>query len=216
MEGLTPHIIKEALLGALPGEEAHGKMMSYNRPIAAEARTFEVKPKESAVLMMLYHEHDELQTIFMLRPQNQGVHSGQISFPGGKREIAETLMETAFRETFEEVGIAHHQIEILGELSEVYIPPSNFLVQPFVGYLKEKPSFIPNPAEVEKVITFPVKKLFAPETLGQKEVVIAKFNKRLTVPYFDIEGHALWGATAMIVAEFKQIMFDFVNSNPLK
>lgn len=216
MESLSPQQIRQALSGQLPGENAHGKMMSYNRPIAAEAKTFEVKPKESAVMMMLYYESNELHTVFMLRPQNQGVHSGQISFPGGKRELEESLIETAFRETYEEVGVRNNQIELLGELSEVYIPPSNFLVQPFVGFLNEKPTFIPNPDEVEKVITFPIRKLFSPETMGHKEVVIAKYNKRLTVPYFDVDGHALWGATAMIVAEFKQIIFDFVDSNQIK
>lgn len=214
MDRITPEIIRSALKGNLPGEMAHGSMMSYNRPIAAEARQFETPPKESAVMMLLFYSENELQTTFMLRPQNQGVHSGQLSFPGGKREIGESLLETAFRETTEEVGITDQEIEILGELSEVYIPPSNFLVQPYVGFIDHVPSFTPNPSEVEEIITFPLSKLFAPETIGHKEVTIAKSNKKLTVPYFDIHGAALWGATAMIVAEFKLILQDHFKNEP--
>lgn len=206
MVGINPEIIRNALKDELPGEAAHSTMMSYNRPIASEARRFDIKPKESAVMLLLFMQDDQLHTTFMLRPQNQGVHSGQLSFPGGKRENDETLLETAFRETEEEIGITKDKIEILGELSELYIPPSNFLVQPFVGFLPHLPMFVPNPAEVERVITFPISKLFAPETMGHKEVVISNYNKKLTVPVFNVEGIALWGATAMMVAEFKLIL----------
>lgn len=199
--------IKLALQGDLPGEAAHSRMMSYNRPVAKEARTFDVPPRESAVMFLLFPENNELCTLFMLRPDNQGVHSGQLSFPGGKKEEADlTHLHTALRETEEEMGFDSSTIQILGALSELYIPPSNFLVQPFVGYLESLPPLQPNAQEVKDIISFPLEKLFTPETIGHKEITLPHNQLRLKVPIFKVHDYALWGATAMMVAEFKMIL----------
>jgi 8-oxo-dGTP pyrophosphatase MutT (NUDIX family) len=199
--------IKLALQGELPGEAAHGRMMSYNRPIAKEARQFDVPPRESAVMCLLFPENNELCTLFMLRPDNQGVHSGQLSFPGGKKEASDlTHLHTALRETEEEMGFDSSTIQILGALSELYIPPSNFLVQPYIGYLASLPELNPNADEVKDIISFPLEKLFSPETIGHKEITLAHNQLKLKVPVFMVNDYALWGATAMMVAELKMIL----------
>jgi 8-oxo-dGTP pyrophosphatase MutT (NUDIX family) len=199
--------IKLALQGELPGEAAHGRMMSYNRPIAKEARQFDVPPRESAVMCLLFPENNELCTLFMLRPDNQGVHSGQLSFPGGKKEESDlTHLHTALRETEEEMGFDSSSIKILGALSELYIPPSNFLVQPYIGYLASLPELNPNADEVKDIISFSLEKLFSPETIGHKEITLAHNQLKLKVPVFMVNDYALWGATAMMVAELKMIL----------
>jgi len=106
--------IKYILANPLPGEEAHEKIMSYNRAQAIDARMMVPHPKESAVMMLLFPHQEKLCTLFIVRPENQGVHSGQMSFPGGKKEIGESMLDTALRETEEEIGLPSNQIEILG------------------------------------------------------------------------------------------------------
>lgn len=195
--------IKQILSNPLPGEEAHEKIMSYNRAQAVDARKMDPHPKESAVLMLLFPHQEELCTLFIVRPENQGVHSGQMSFPGGKKEHGETMLETALRETEEEIGIATQDIEIIGELTEIYIPPSHFLVQPFIGYLPELPELTPSADEVSKILIEPISNLMNASTILKKKIFIPKFERTLEVPYFDVQGHALWGATAMMVYEMK-------------
>jgi 8-oxo-dGTP pyrophosphatase MutT (NUDIX family) len=187
-----------------PGEEAHRLMMSYNRAVASEARGFDPPPKESAVLMIIHPRNNQLHTLFIQRPENQGVHSGQISFPGGKKELTDdSLLSTAYRETFEEIGIDKGNLEYLGALSELYIPPSNFIVQPFVAYCDHEPRLIPSADEVSEVIHYPLDQLLNQNELQKKKIYLQKFDLHLEVPYFDIYGKTLWGATAMMVAEFK-------------
>ncbi len=195
--------IKYILSHPLPGEEAHEKIMSYNRAQAVDARMMEPHPKESAVMMLLFPYREELCTLFIVRPENQGVHSGQMSFPGGKKEHGESMLETALRETEEEIGLASNQIEIIGELTEIYIPPSHFLVQPYIGVLSELPELTPSPDEVSKILIEPVSNLMTAPTILKKKIFIPKFERTLEVPYFDVQGHTLWGATAMMVYELK-------------
>ena len=195
--------IKYILNNPLPGEEAHEKIMSYNRAQAVDARLMDPHPKESAVMMLLFPHLDELCTLFIVRPENQAVHSGQMSFPGGKKEIGETMLETALRETNEEIGIATDTIDVIGQLTEIFIPPSHFLVQPFIGFLPELPELTPNADEVSKILIEPVSNLMNASTILKKKIFIPKFERTLEVPYFDVQGHTLWGATAMMVFELK-------------
>ena len=207
MDILSIDKIKSAMQsGFRPGEQAHRLMMSYNRAIAKDARLFDPPPKESAVMFLIYLKNNQPHTLFMERPENQGVHSGQISFPGGKREANETLLETACRETCEEIGIDPSSFDLIGELSELYIPPSHFIVQPFIGFTERLPPLFPNPAEVKTVIEYPLHELLSQNHLQRKKVFISRVNVELEVPYFDIYGKTLWGATAMMLAEFKMIL----------
>ncbi|MFM9984119.1 MAG: NUDIX hydrolase [Flavobacteriales bacterium] len=187
----------------LPPDAAFKSMRSYVRESPSEARLKNPPPRESAVLMLIYPAANAWHTLFMLRPDGQGVHSNQLSFPGGKREQEESLLETALRETQEEVGIHPTEIEIIGELSEVYIPPSNFIVKPFVGLAYTEPQFIGNPQEVVELIHFPIEELLKPGLILEKEIFLPKYKVNFMAPYFDIKGHTLWGATAMMVQEFR-------------
>ncbi len=208
MEISSLDLIREKLSSSeKPGEEAHRLMMSYNRAVASEARSFDPPPKESAVMMILHPRDNELHTLFILRPENQGVHSGQISFPGGKKELTDdNLLHTAFRETYEEIGIEQSKLEYLGSLSELYIPPSNFIVQPFVAYCNHEPELTPSADEVSEVIHYPLGQLLTQNELQKKKIYLQKFDLHLEVPYFDVFGKTLWGATAMMVAEFKMLI----------
>lgn len=195
--------IESIVANSIPADAAFKAMRSYVRETPSEARLKDPPPRESAVMMLIYPWQKEWHTLFMLRPDGQGVHSGQLSFPGGKREGEETPEETALRETHEEVGIHPDQIEILGSLSEVYIPPSHFIVKPFVGIISEEPDFRENPGEVVELIHYPVEQLLRPGLILEKEIFLPKYKVNFNAPYFDIHGHTLWGATAMMVQEFR-------------
>ncbi len=163
-------------------------------------------PKKAAVLAFFY-PNEENQTCILLteRAHYNGTHSSQISFPGGKTDKTDkNLKETALRETFEEVGISKENIEIIRELTEIYIPPSNFLVTPFIGFSKQKPLFITN-NEVENIIEV----LFS-DVLNDKNIMIKKIsNSYMTnaeVPCFQLNNYIVWGATAMMLNEIKNLL----------
>lgn len=131
-------------------------------------------------------------------------HAGQIALPGGRIEKGETALETALRETYEEIGIPSGQITILGSLSELYVPVSKFLIHPFVGWLKQKPKFVINHNEVEKTVVFPLMRFSNTFEEEELETVTGK----LKVPCIHFNGEIIWGATAMILSEF----YDILNS----
>ncbi len=181
-------------------------LMGYHRASAEEARKLNPAPKESAVMMLLFPRSGQWFTLFILRPDGTGIHSNQLSFPGGKIEAGETNLEAAFRETHEEVGVHKDQIRIIGSLSPLYIPPSHFVVQPFVGVLFEEPNFVANPQEVVQLIEYPVTPFLEEPIILEKEIFIATFDRTIQAKYFDVNGFTLWGATAMMIQEFRTIL----------
>ncbi|MGB1003786.1 MAG: NUDIX hydrolase [Salibacteraceae bacterium] len=163
-------------------------------------------PRLSAVMIMLYEKNKETYFTLIERPKYDGVHSGQIAFPGGSKDENDKNLEyTAVRELNEEVGITD-EIEIIGSLSEVYIPPSKFLVTPFIGVLKNKPTYIKDDFEVETIIETPLSLILDDSIVKKGWVHVGNNKLKMKVPYFDIYGHMVWGATAIILSELKAIL----------
>ena len=163
-------------------------------------------PKKAAVLALFYPD-DTNQTRFLLtqRASYNGTHSAQISFPGGKVEEKDlNLQETALRETYEEVGVASNSVKVIRQLSNSYIPPSNFLVTPFLGIASKKPSFIPN-NEVASLIEVLTSDLLDDDNLTFKEMETS-YMKNINVPCFKLNNYIVWGATAMMLSEIKDLL----------
>ena len=148
--------------------------------------------------------------ILIQRPQYDGTHGGQVSFPGGKVDkVDDNLEATARRESFEEINLPFSAGELIGELSAVYIPVSNFMVQPFVFYIEELPELIPDEREVEDILHFDIELLRDDSILKKTDMTISKGFVQKNVPYFSIENKIVWGATSMILAEMKEVLNRF-------
>jgi 8-oxo-dGTP pyrophosphatase MutT (NUDIX family) len=166
--------------------------------------------KLAAVLILLYPVEDVLHFVLMRRTEYKGVHSGQISLPGGKREDSETFEETAIRETFEEVGVSD-PVEVLGLLTPLYVPPSDFEIHPVVGCLPAKPTWKPDPVEVAEVIETPLHVLFDPQVKEAEEWT--RNGQPFPVRFYRIAGHKVWGATAIILSEFEARLATALSQN---
>jgi 8-oxo-dGTP pyrophosphatase MutT (NUDIX family) len=190
----------------LPGIEAQFKLAPKMR-LEYNAKKIEANnPKIAAVLALFYpNQNNEVSLLLTKRANYIGTHSGQISFPGGKFEKSDlNLKETALRETFEEVGIFQEKIDIVREITEVYIPPSNFSVTPFIGILNDIPVFKLN-SEVAKIIEIPFPDLLD-DTMLASISITNSYMKETSVPCFNFDGSVIWGATAMILSEIKELL----------
>ncbi|WP_375240617.1 NUDIX hydrolase [Polaribacter sp.] len=163
-------------------------------------------PKKAAVLALFYpNENNETTFILTERASYKGTHSAQISFPGGKIDISDKNLEaTAVREANEEIGIKTASVEIIRELTDVYIPPSNFLATPFIGYLSKRPKFITN-YEVETTIEVLLEDLLNDTSLTTVNLSTS-YMKNTDVPCFKLNGYVVWGATAMMLSEIKELL----------
>lgn len=204
---VTDEVFISRLRAGLNAESLNrGKaLMGYPRSSVKQARAMQPPPRESAVMMLLYPVNQVWMTVFMKRPEGGGVHSGQLSFPGGKLENNESHLDAALRETMEETGFRPEAHQVIGALNEIYIPPSHFVVAPFVACLDQKPIFTPNPSEVVELIEFPIENFLRPDIILEKEIFIPTMNRHIQARYFDVNGHTLWGATAMMVQEFREV-----------
>jgi 8-oxo-dGTP pyrophosphatase MutT (NUDIX family) len=163
--------------------------------------------REAGVLVLLLPRPDGTPAVVLtVRRETLPDHAGQISFPGGQREGTESLAETALREAEEEVALDPAAVELLGTLTPLYIPPSNFCVHPHVGALPHRPSLTPTDREVERILHAPLSRLLAPETRVVKPWTL--HGEDVEVPCYEIEGHAVWGATAMMLAELLAVVRD--------
>lgn len=200
--------LTERLSGPLPGQPAQLKMTFAYR--AEQLLLNPVPPPDAriaGVLLALWHDDHEWKTVLIQRTQNpRDRHSGQVSFPGGKHEHSDGDTScTAIREAHEEVGIPPDNIDIIGKLTELYIPVSNFVVHPYVGILREKPVIIPQPGEVEAVYTPPVSHFRDENNKSLRELRVGTGAIMKDVPCYLVENRAVWGATAMILSEFIEL-----------
>lgn len=199
----VPKIISEKL----PDEVSHGKMAPLERMEIMRNLDLEtVKPRKAGVMMLIYSKDGQAHLVLILRNTYPGVHSSQIAFPGGKYETFDaSLMHTALRETHEEIGIAPEKIKVVRAFSEVYIPPSNFLVSPFLGYSEETLAFIPDPAEVAAVIELPLSDFLNDAIIVLKRMATS-YTESIDVPAFEVNDKIVWGATAMMMSELKDVL----------
>jgi len=175
-------------------------MASSDRMIRNFPRTPGPDARVAAVLILLYPDNGTIHTLFMQRHNYDGVHGGQISFPGGKKEPADKdIIETALREAEEETGVDRSTISVIGTLTPLFIPVSNMIVTPVVGFCDKKPEFIHQPEEVVYLIEAELMRFLDPKIIKITPKEIR--GEIIDIRYFDYEGHVIWGATAMILNE---------------
>lgn len=189
----------------LPGEEAQLKMAPAYRAKYSPSEIEKFNPKVAAVLILFYKQNEEWHLVFTERMTYKGVHSGQISFPGGKQEIGEDLKQTALRETFEEIGVSPDLVELVGSLSHVYIPPSNFSVYPFVGIANSEISFKKQDDEVNQIMEIPLSFFFSSENVAPTKIKLSE-DIEFSVPAYVYRKKPIWGATAIILSELVAVL----------
>ena len=198
--------LKEKFTLPLPGNEVQLRMAPDLRLVTPIDASLQINAKQSSVLILLFPNQEDICTVLMKRQDYEGVHSGQISFPGGKFEKSDiTFEKNALREAHEEIGIDISKIKVIGELTSLYIPRSNFLVHPIVAYTKSFPDFNIDKKEVNELIISDLNFFLNKKNIFSK--VFYTNNKiPVTAPYYNLKGHHVWGATAMILNEFVEII----------
>lgn len=192
----------------LPGREVQLEMAPMER--IKELKEIDIKkldPRQAGVMALFYpNEQGEAYFILILRKTYKGVHSNQVGFPGGKVEDDDRdLSHTALRETEEEVGVPQGDIVTIRKLTNIYIPPSNFWVQSFIGYVTETPIFIPQESEVESLIPVPLSEFMSDDCLVT-ERLSTSYMDDIDVPAYRLQGHIVWGATAMMLSEVRSLL----------
>ncbi|MGA9326159.1 MAG: CoA pyrophosphatase [Salegentibacter sp.] len=192
----------------LPGERAHHKLAPALRLKELEKIDVQARNPNKAGVMAVFYPNISSRTnlVLILRKTYKGVHSNQIGFPGGRvEEEDESLQHTALRETEEEVGIPRTEVQVLRKLTRLYIPPSNFWVQPYVGLLQNTPNLIPQESEVEKILEVDLDD-FLNEQNFINQTLSTSYAQNIEVPAFMLNGHVVWGATAMMLSELKEML----------
>ena len=197
--------IKERLKKPLPGNEAHLATRIKTKSEVTFPNTQETA-RPAAVLILLFPFEDEIQFFLTKRTEDVEHHKGQISLPGGIRENNESLNETALRETKEEVGIDSTKIIISGSLTPFFIPVTGYIVHPFIGWCKEKPSTKIHDVEVNQLFSVSITELMDEKILQTEQWNIRGYDA--IVPYYNFGKCKVWGATAAILSEFKSILED--------
>ncbi|MBL3655964.1 NUDIX hydrolase [Fulvivirga sediminis] len=197
--------LQNRLKSPLPGANAQRIMM----PAESTEERFNLDKKDvrlGGVMVLFYEKEDGIYLPLTQRHDYKGTHGGQVSLPGGKwEEEDENLEATALRETHEEIGISPDDVTVIGKLSDLYIPPSNFRVSPFIGYTSRKPNFNIDTYEVKELLETPVNVLEDKAYRKQKDILV-RSHLRLKAPYFDVNGKVVWGATAMMLAELVSLI----------
>lgn len=194
---------------SVPGESSHFIMAPEVRKRELFQLDIEKKnPRHASVLMLFYPKSNNTYLSLILRPTYEGVHSGQVALPGGKVEETDlSLEEAAVRETWEEIGVKPSMITVVKPLTKVYIPPSNYWVHPFMGYVEKEPVFRKQEEEVEEVIEVAIKDLLNDDHVVSKKLSTS-YATNIEVPSFILNDYVVWGATAMMLSELK----TYINS----
>lgn len=203
--------IRQRISEGLPGKTAHyemsHKLRTYTPPTPTSAM-------ESSVCILLFPNESGSFSFTLMERTSHNIndkHKGQISLPGGKKEQEdEDASQTALRELQEEVGVNMADVQLIGQLTELYIPVSNFVVYPFIGITPIKPTYKRQESEVQEIFEVDVKELFKAENLKTKHIKISENITLKDVPYYDLEQRVVWGATAMILSEFKSIVKEYL------
>lgn len=193
------------LTTGLPGRDAQFRMAHLARVQPQEAPP---EAQKAAVLVILFPADNNWQLIFIKRKDVPGDHHrAQISFPGGKYEPADaTLIQTALRETEEEIGVLRNQFQVIGPLTELYIPVSNFEVHPYLACLGAAPSYTMQESEVSAVLEVPLSNFLQPDARQERDIRVREDLLLKSVPCFDVHGETLWGATAMMLNELLELI----------
>ena len=204
---LTKTIERNNLSNLLKAEHSHSRMYPSIRSEQMSAVNTGILPLISAVLILLYEKDNQIFICLIKRAEDGLVHGGQISLPGGKKEKEDvSIIQTALREAYEEVGVETEIVNVLGLLSDLYIPPSNFNVTPVLAYCEKKPHYIINKKEVQYVVECRLSDLLDDNNI--KTTIMKYGEKSFSVPYYYVEGEIVWGATAMILTELKDIIIE--------
>ncbi len=196
--------LQDCLRGPKPGWHVQLTMGPEPRAGSREIEEVAETCSWAAVLLLLYPRRSHHEIVLTRRSHLVFHHQSQISFPGGRRENGETFLQTALRETKEELGIELGDISILGELTPLFIPPSNTCIRPFVARLPKRPAFHPSPDEVAEVLEIPLPHLR--DGRHRRRETWIREGRRIQVPFFDFKGNKIWGATAMVLAEFLNLL----------
>ncbi len=192
----------------LPGEAVQYKMAPIERLEELKRVAQNANTAKRAGVMSLFYPAEDLEThlILILRKTYKGVHSAQVGFPGGKLELDDnSIQDAALRETEEEVGVARDTIAVLKQMTEIYIPPSNFFVQPFLGITRQQPKFVPQEDEVEALIEVRLQD-FMDDFNITTQTLTTSYATNIEVPAFKLNGHIVWGATAMMLNEVRELL----------
>lgn len=193
----------------LPGLDAQLEMAAMERLDEMQRANLEDRdPKNASVMMLIYEKDDIPHFVLIERVKSAGKHSGQIAFPGGRSERGDPSHKyTAIRETFEEIGVAEELQEVVMAGTPLYIPPSNYMVFPYLAFAKARPQFKPQKSEVNGIIEIPLAELLKPENVT-KITLSTSYMKNVTVPCYRFGEIIVWGATAMMLNEFKAVLLD--------
>ena len=197
--------LSERLLLPLPGGDAHEPFRAH--PIGDVRPLFDHKipPKPGGVIILLYEDDGIIKFPLTKRADYAGAHGGQVSLPGGKSDPGEGAVQTALRECEEEIGVDKNLLTVIGHLSDFFVMPSNFMVTPVIAMINQKPVFKPDPYEVARILEGDLTLLLKEDAMKQKEILAAGKYKMIA-PHFEIEGEVVWGATAMMLNEFRLVL----------
>jgi len=199
---ITPEIVERALqIIDFDALDAQRRMAPQPRQLV-RLPAQSGAPRLGGVLILIYRRGQQLWFVLTRRTENVETHQGQISLPGGAQEAGETLAETAVREAEEEIGIHRDDMRLIGRLAPLYIPPSDFEIHPFVAYCPSEPEFAVAPAEVAELLEVPLPCLLAPSVHHREQWTVRGYE--MMIPFYRLNGHTVWGATAMVLSEFEQ------------